>query len=74
MAAAEQRIIITKDADFVSSFHLKGEPRQLLLISTGNLSNADIFALFIPNLSAIASAFDSASLVELTRSTLITRN
>ncbi len=33
----EQRIVVTKDADFVESYYLRHEPSQLLLISTGNL-------------------------------------
>lgn len=71
VAQDEQRIIITKDADFVQSFHLHGEPEKLLLISTGNISNADLEALFLPNLPAIVTAFQSGSLIELTRTALI---
>jgi predicted nuclease of predicted toxin-antitoxin system len=71
VAAAEDRVVVTKDADFVNYFHLKGEPEKLLLISTGNISNADLEALFLPNLPAIVRAFQSSSLVELTRTALI---
>jgi predicted nuclease of predicted toxin-antitoxin system len=38
----EGRIVITKDADFVSSFIVSREPHKLLLISTGNSSNAEL--------------------------------
>ena len=38
----EQRILITKDADFVNSFLLRGEPFQLLLVATGNIRNAEL--------------------------------
>jgi predicted nuclease of predicted toxin-antitoxin system len=34
------RIVVTKDADFVSSFTIAREPRKLLLISTGNITLA----------------------------------
>ena len=43
---AEQRIVITKDADFVNSFLLHGQPYKLLLVSTGNISTNDLLALF----------------------------
>ncbi len=32
----EQRVVVTKDADFVDSHTLHGRPAKLLLISTGN--------------------------------------
>lgn len=36
----ENRVVVTKDADFVSSFIVSRVPYKLLLISTGNISNA----------------------------------
>lgn len=39
VADAEQRVVITKDADFVDSHILHGRPPKLLLISTGNTAN-----------------------------------
>lgn len=71
IAQEEQYIVVTKDADFVDSFYLKGEPQKLFLISTGNISNADLEALVLGNLPAIATAFQSGSMVELTRTALI---
>ena len=63
-------IVVTKDSDFVQHFILTGRP-ALLLISTGNISNADLDALLISNFSAIDSAFRSARFVELTTTALI---
>ena len=56
VAAREQRVVVTKDADFVDSFVLRGRPKKLLLISTGNITNADLEALLRPNLDAIVAA------------------
>jgi len=42
VATAEQRVVVTKDADFVHSFHVSGRPDRLLLISTGNISNTEL--------------------------------
>lgn len=33
LAARENRIVVTKDSDFVASFHLRGVPTRLLLVS-----------------------------------------
>lgn len=35
ISVREQRIVITKDADFVNSYFLRHQPHKLLLISTG---------------------------------------
>ncbi|MFO0916216.1 MAG: DUF5615 family PIN-like protein [Pirellulales bacterium] len=39
VADREDRVLVTKDADFVDSHVLRGRPAKLLLISTGNISN-----------------------------------
>ena len=64
----EDRIVITKDSDFVQSFLLTGRPR-LLLISTGNISNADLERLLRGSLPA--SAFNAHKYVELGRTSLL---
>ena len=71
----EQRIVITKDADFVDSFLVQGKPWKLLLISTGNIRNPELEALIRANLRGAAEAFESgASFVEITRTALIIHN
>lgn len=71
IADEEKRVIVTKDADFVDSFTLKGQPEKLLLVSTGNITNADLEALLLPNIAAIIATFDDCDLLELTRTALI---
>ena len=66
----EQSAVVTKDADFVRSHLLSGEPRKLLLISTGNITNAALRALLMPNLPAIVAAFGTENYLELTRTSL----
>ena len=60
----------TKDADFVNSFYLKKQPEKLFLISTGNITNASLDALILPNPPAIIAAFQISNLVELSRTAL----
>jgi len=45
IADAEDRILVTKDDDFVGSRLLTGRPRKLWLITVGNCANADLEAL-----------------------------
>ena len=45
---SDGRVLISKDADFVDSHLLNGHPQKLLLISTGNLSNAAFASLLVP--------------------------
>ncbi|MBM3130635.1 MAG: hypothetical protein FJ009_18650 [Chloroflexi bacterium] len=71
ISAREQRIVITKDADFVDAFLLGGKPYKLLLISTGNISNAELESLLVPQISAIVAAFEQYDYIELTRTALI---
>lgn len=71
VAAMEQRVVVTKDADFVNSFHISGRPDRLLLISTGNISNSDLERLLLPLLPEITATLETHRFVELTRSVLI---
>ncbi len=69
-AMREGRIVISKDADFVQSFLVKGEP-PLLLISTGNISNTELEKILRTNLNGIEEAFASGKFVEITREALV---
>jgi predicted nuclease of predicted toxin-antitoxin system len=55
----------------VDAHLLKGQPYKLLLVSTGNIRNADLLNLFARNLERIVDAFQSHSFVELDRNHLI---
>ena len=71
LSLREQRIVITKDEEFVTSFLVARHPYKLLLISTGNIRNAELEASFVPSIPTLASAFIEHSFVELTRTALI---
>ncbi len=71
ISTREQRVVITKDADFVDTFLLIGKPYKLLLISTGNISNADLETFFVPQIPVIVSAFETYDYIELTRTALV---
>lgn len=70
LALRENRIVVTKDNDFVTSFLLQGAPPKLLLISTGNISNDKLSQLIAANLAALEKAFSKHDFVELSALTI----
>lgn len=71
LSVHEGYVVITKDADFVNSFHLHGRPRKLLLVSTGNIRNMELEALFMSNLETLANSFDHFDFIEINRAAII---
>jgi predicted nuclease of predicted toxin-antitoxin system len=67
VAERDQRIVVTKDDDFVQSFLIAGRPHKLLLVSTGNIGNDELEAILRAHISDVAEAFEAASFVELSR-------
>jgi predicted nuclease of predicted toxin-antitoxin system len=72
-AERDQRAVVTKDADFVDSHTLHGRPAKLLLISTGNISNAELEKLIVPLIASTVREFEVNSFVELGRTGIIVR-
>jgi len=54
-ARSDQRVLISKDADFVDSHLLTGHPEKLLLISTGDLSNPALASHFLPLIAELGN-------------------
>jgi predicted nuclease of predicted toxin-antitoxin system len=71
LSIKEQYIVVTKDSDFVESFLLRREPWKLLLISTGNIGNDELSALFVSNMKTVVEGFDVFDFIELTRTNLV---
>lgn len=67
----EQRVVITKDSDFVNTFLLTQRPYKLLLISTGNITNMELEKLFFPQLDMMVAAFEEYRFLELNRAAVI---
>ena len=67
----ENRILITKDYDFVDSFILRKIPKKLLIITTGNIKNRHLFSLWQNNWELIISLFEKYDLVELNNDNVI---
>ncbi len=60
IAGRENRIVVTKDDDFVQTYLVISRPQRLLLVSTGNISNAALEVLVGTNLEAIVRATRAA--------------
>lgn len=65
IAKTEDRIIISKDADFFDRCLVKGVPPRVLLLRLGNVSNAGLLAQFDTQLPLIQELFeDGAGLIQ----------
>jgi len=65
IATADNRIVITKDYDFVDSYILRKIPKKLLIIATGNIKNKKLFDLWRNNWEQIIHLFTTRNLIEL---------
>jgi predicted nuclease of predicted toxin-antitoxin system len=70
-ADAEDRVVVTRDADFRHSHTVSGTPKRLLLVATGNIRNSDLIALVENRLDDIETAFGGSMFVELRRDVLV---
>ncbi len=66
-----QRIVITKDSDFLKLKILRNIPQKLLLITTGNIGNNELLALFERNFAKAIQLFASYEVVEINNSFVI---
>lgn len=67
----QERVVITKDADFLETFLLQQRPYKLLLVTTGNIKNSELEMLFLNNLNQIVELFEQYSYLELSLDALI---
>ena len=65
LADDENRIVISKDSDFLDNYILDGSPKKLLIVSTGNINNRNLIQLFEKNLDILKSLFEENSVIEI---------
>jgi len=61
----ENRIMISKDSDFLDNYILDGSPKKLLIVSTGNINNQNLVRLLEKNLETLKSLFEEHSVIEI---------
>ena len=65
LADKENRIVISKDRDFLDNHILDGRPKKLLIVTTGNINNRNLMQLFEKNLETLRLLFLEYVVVEI---------
>lgn len=74
LAEREKRTVITKDSDFLNYHLIHQIPKKILLITTGNIVNRELFELFEINFDDIINLFNTGTdIVEINNESIITR-
>lgn len=73
-ADQENRIVISKDSDFLKLRILQNKPQKLLMITTGNIVNKELIALFERNFSTAFKLLKSYDVVEINNHFVIGHN
>ena len=71
IAESENRIVITKDNDFLESFLLVGKPPKLIIVKTGNIRNAELIAIFQTQLNKICLLLDDSALIVIYKNEIV---
>jgi predicted nuclease of predicted toxin-antitoxin system len=67
----EQRIVVTKDADFLNSFLVNNQPKKLILIKTGNIPNSVLLHILQTHLDNLLKNLLYHSLIEINQTEMI---
>ena len=71
VAIDQDRIVITKDTDFLDSHLIQGIPKKLLLITTGNIVNRDLLSIIDIHLDTVIRLFDVYDFIEINNEEII---
>lgn len=71
LCTSDERVLISKDGDFVDSHLVLRRPPRLLHVSTGNITNLELERLLTLHEPGIVEAFRYARHVELCRRGLV---
>ena len=74
IANEDNRVVITKDNDFLDSYLLLNNPRVLLLVTTGNIRNPVLMTLFESYWEEIIQVFAVHNFIELNNAGLFVRD
>jgi predicted nuclease of predicted toxin-antitoxin system len=67
ISMADNRIVITKDYDFLNSYILRRIPQKLLLVTTGNINNKQFFEIWHSNWEQIIHLFETCNVLVLSK-------
>lgn len=63
LSVTENRIVVSKDSDFVDSFFISNIPKKFLFVSTGNIKNKALIVLFSDNFNRIIELFATCGIL-----------
>ncbi len=63
----ENRIIISKDSDFVDAVRISKTLQQLVYVTTGNIKNKELIAIFENQISYIVQLLQNHAIVEVSQ-------
>lgn len=73
IAITENRIVVTKDSDFLDNYLLKGVPPKVLLLKLGNIHNRDLLHTIELYFPQIINQFETqADIIVLSKTQIIT--
>ena len=70
----QNRIVISKDLDFVESLLVSDKPYKLIYVAVGNVSNKELLGIFGKNIDKIVKCIEDSRLIEITKSKIIVKN
>jgi predicted nuclease of predicted toxin-antitoxin system len=70
----EQRVVISKDLDFIESLLISNKPYKLIYIATGNITNQKILDIFSHNIDIITKYTQEYRLIEITDTSISVRS
>jgi predicted nuclease of predicted toxin-antitoxin system len=65
------RVVITKDNDFLESFMINKQPEKLIIVKTGNIRNTELIEMFNKHIDTIVKLLSDNSLVEITKTEIV---
>lgn len=70
-AKQEQRVVITKDNDFLETYLVNNIPEKLVLVKTGNISNNELLRIFEMQMEKICSHLESSNLIVIYKTGIV---
>ncbi len=64
---------MTKDADLIAAYEVKGEPKRPLYVATGNIRNAELILLVMNYLDLMCAVLKDGGFIELDRNGITVR-
>lgn len=71
LSILQNRVVITKDLDFLESYLVTSKPDKLILIRTGNITNSKLLDIFSSNFDLICSMISRSNLVEINTNAIV---